>query len=745
MKSETCLVQPLGPFIRYHETLNYDLSEVHQQHTRAARSLGRPTVSLSFTAHQRDFKLRLTRDTSAFLPDFTLVTSDGEEQSPDVSYFYSGDLEDEPGSYCHGSITDGLFQGKIHVGDDVFSVEPSTNYIDEPETHSVIYKAKDLDYSSLESGGSGCGMIGEIQKRMEEKMKKLKDEEDMLKAKNQGESDKSSHSSRHKRAAPSAQTCTLYIQTDIQFYERYGRSRSAVIKQIGEHVQAASNIYSRVAFGEYQNINFAVKKIRVFTDEDTNSVDYLFKDDFIGVEKYLDLASIGNLEEYCLAYTFTNRDFANGVLGLAWIATEFTSSTGGLCSPKLNSRDSTLNTGIVTVNNYGSFVPPLMSHNTFAHEIGHNFGSNHDPANNQVCSPGGSLGNYLMFPHASSGGLLNNAYFSSCSINEITGVLQTVFAGTSKENCFVERSSVTFCGNQILEEGEECDCGYDDTCPESNCCVPQNADNTNPDACTLKSTSVCSEQQGDCCNPDTCDFWPLGFICNQETDCSQNAMCNGNSFVCIAQAPKADNTPCDGDRKVCSNGACTKSICEVNTLEECHCTQTTELCEICCQNRGQPESCVSASQINIRSRSGETLFRDVGSTCDNFMGYCDAFNTCRLADEDGPIASIIRKIFFGTEAQLTDVIWTWITNNWWVIVIIVVAIIILMVLIIFFCERVIPTTNPWHKEKAELSRSASANVKLQKKRNRGSAYYGPADAPNFQQHPDNAESRATRF
>ena len=63
--------------------------------------------------------------------------------------------------------------------------------------------------------------------------------------------------------------------------------------------------------------------MQVFTDEDTNSVDYLFKDDFIGVEKYLDLASVGNLEEYCLAYTFTNRDFANGVLGLAWIATEF--------------------------------------------------------------------------------------------------------------------------------------------------------------------------------------------------------------------------------------------------------------------------------------------------------------------------------------------------------------------------------------------------------------------------------------
>ncbi len=167
-------------------------------------------------------------------------------------------------------------QGKIHAGDDVFSVEPASNYIDESEAHSVIYRAKDLDYSSLDSGGSGCGMIGQIQKRMEEKMKKVKEDEDKLKEKRQEESDKSSHSSRHKRAAPSAQTCTLFIQTDIEFYERYGNSRSAVIKQIGEHVQAASNIYSTTSFGEYQNINFAVKRIRVFTDEDLNSNSYPF-------------------------------------------------------------------------------------------------------------------------------------------------------------------------------------------------------------------------------------------------------------------------------------------------------------------------------------------------------------------------------------------------------------------------------------------------------------------------------------
>lgn len=53
-------------------------------------------------------------------------------------------------------------------------------------------------------------------------------------------------------------------------------------------------------------------------------------------------------------------------------------SSGGICEKsKLYSdgKKKSLNTGIITVQNYGSHVPPKVSHITFAHEVGHNFGS----------------------------------------------------------------------------------------------------------------------------------------------------------------------------------------------------------------------------------------------------------------------------------------------------------------------------------------------------------------------------------
>lgn len=56
-------------------------------------------------------------------------------------------------------------------------------------------------------------------------------------------------------------------------------------------------------------------------------------------------------------------------------------ASGGICERYKEYQENTrkihksLNTGIVTLINYGSPVPPKVSTLTFAHEVGHNFGS----------------------------------------------------------------------------------------------------------------------------------------------------------------------------------------------------------------------------------------------------------------------------------------------------------------------------------------------------------------------------------
>ena len=52
---------------------------------------------------------------------------------------------------------------------------------------------------------------------------------------------------------------------------------------------------------------------------DSNRTPNPYKEEYIGVEKFLDIISLENNKDFCLSHVFTYRDFEDGVLGLAWV------------------------------------------------------------------------------------------------------------------------------------------------------------------------------------------------------------------------------------------------------------------------------------------------------------------------------------------------------------------------------------------------------------------------------------------
>jgi len=210
------------------------------------------------------------------------------------------------------------------------------------------------------------------------------------------------------------------------------RLKAAVTKCIIESLHTIAltsqvqDIYRATDFDRDGTMDGIIPTIARTEILDLNSPGYRFGATTIAVNDFLDLWSQEDHSEFCLALLLTYRDFAQGVLGLAWVAEPAGGNRGGICEDRVRLQvgERSLNTAIVTFLNYGARQPRSVSVITVAHEFGHNFGSPHDPSTTQ-CSPGGQQGNFIMFPRATDGSATNNERFSPCSIASINAVLQT--------------------------------------------------------------------------------------------------------------------------------------------------------------------------------------------------------------------------------------------------------------------------------------------------------------------------------
>uniref|UniRef100_A0A667YMM8 ADAM10 endopeptidase n=1 Tax=Myripristis murdjan TaxID=586833 RepID=A0A667YMM8_9TELE len=562
--------------------LSYDREDLHRKHLRARRATQPQefTLQLDFTAFRRAFQLRLKRSAAGFSEHFEVVSENGRTAA-DLSHLYSGTLEGAHGSACHGSVIQGQFEGSIHTDNGTFYIEPVHRYTtSETDHHSIIYHEDDMGnnafisltfiYPGKVSYACCLHRFFSLLQASYAIVRWLGYE---------------ALASRSRRTPDESKTsCLLHLHADHLYFKKSGTN-----------------------FGSND-----ISQTRLHT--------FIFRP-FIGPEKLLSLFSESNWGNYCLSYLLTNRDYS-GVLGLAWEGKA--GNWGGICSKYTTLRDgrnSSLNTGLITIQNYGYFLPPRHVQLTLAHELGHSLGS---PV---------SKGRYLMFPHATDEVRENNDKFSPCSIKHISKILRL-----KKDECFVV-SDQPICGNQIVEENEECDIGHNDT---DLCCY--SAKEPVGVQCHLKPGKVCSPSQGLCCGQN-CMFKPAGETCDEETDCQKTSLCSGLSPFCPDPSPKDNLTVCSQGTRVCLNGACAESVCVKHGLQQCDCPGVSmkEKCHMCCQQPGnhKPETCASTTSSVLSLQFQKKRVPLVpGAPCSGNQGYCDKFQVCRLLDADGPIARL---------------------------------------------------------------------------------------------------------
>ncbi|KAK3716436.1 hypothetical protein QZH41_016844, partial [Actinostola sp. cb2023] len=97
------------------------------------------------------------------------------------------------------------------------------------------------------------------------------------------------------------------------------------------------------------------------------------------------------------------------------------------------------------------------------------------------------------------------------------------------------------CGNGIREGVEECDCGTPEMCKTKDpCCIPHN--------CRLKPSAMCSDLHHSCCT--SCQLKKQGTLCRAvQTDCDVPEFCTGESRDCPGDAVMQDGTPCNRTKK----------------------------------------------------------------------------------------------------------------------------------------------------------------------------------------------------
>ncbi|XP_066468193.1 disintegrin and metalloproteinase domain-containing protein 17 [Tiliqua scincoides] len=607
---------------------DYDVLSVSsiQQHSLRRRDLQPESHIerlLSFSALHRHFKLYLTSTAEHFSKNFKALVVDGQgkEKEYHVQWqeFFTGHIVGKSNSKVIAHIGEEDFTVRINTAEEEYNIEPLWRFISNTrDERLLVYRSEDIkDFSRLQSP-KVCGYV------------KLEDEEFLaggLKDSTLNEA----KVSRRKRATPDPfkNTCRMLVVADHRFFNNMGRGEeSTTINYLIELIDRVDDIYRNTSWDNANFKGYGIQIEQIIVHSQPQKVDlgekhYNMaanqpdeKKDAWEVKLLLEQFSSDiatKAADVCLAHLFTYQDFDMGTLGLAYVGSQRPNSHGGIC-PKAYRNSGTgkeiyLNSGLTSTKNYGKTILTKEADLVTTHELGHNFGAEHDPDGLPECAPTEDQGGkYVMYPIAVSGDHDNNKMFSSCSKESILRTIET-----KAPECFKERNNKV-CGNSRVDEGEECDPGlmrqYDDPCCTSDC--------------KLKENATCSDRNSPCCKG--CQFESAQKKCQEAINatCKGESFCTGNSSECPPPGNAPDDTVCV-DLGKCKDGGCVPFCEREKNLRSCACNETDNSCKVCCRDEhGRCSPYVDANQNFLYLRKGKPCT----------VGFCDMNGKCEKRVQD---------------------------------------------------------------------------------------------------------------